>query len=82
MPSGSARVFTTSIVCGWQPGAATKHCTLALAAQHATAQGHRLGGGRALVEQAAIGDLQAGQLETIVWKLSSASSRPWAISAW
>jgi hypothetical protein len=43
---------------------------------------HRLRGRGAFVEQRRIGHRQPVRSATMVWKLSSASSRPWAISGW
>ena len=60
MPSGSARVRTTAIVCGRQSASTTKHAVLGLA--DAPAERHRLGGGGRLVEQRRVRDRQAGQV--------------------
>ena len=85
MPSGRARVRTTSIVCGWQPSAIRKvpprstsavagarPCSMCIASAAAVASSSS--------EALAIGS--PVRSATIVWKLSSASSRPCEISAW
>ncbi len=81
-PSGSARVLTTSMVCGWQWSATRKtlargrrssrrrHSVMASAAAVASSRREALATGMAVSS------------ETMVWKLRSASRRPWAISAW
>ena len=46
------------------------------------AHGHGFRGGGGFVEQRGVGDFQPVRSLTIVWKFSSASSRPWEISAW
>ena len=60
MPSGSAFVRTTAIVCGWQSSATKKPSLAGL--RHRAAQRHRLGGGRGLVEQRRVGERQAGEV--------------------
>ncbi len=82
MPSGSARVCTTAIVCGWQ-SLGHEEAPCGPWPGHRDGHVHRLGGGRGLVEQRGVGDRQrrSGRRPS-VWKLSSASRRPWAISAW
>ena len=62
MPSGSARVRTTSIVCGWQVSDDEEGAAV-LSPLGAQRQGHGLGGGGALVEQRGVGDLQAGEVD-------------------
>ena len=79
-PSGSARVCTTAMVCGWQ-SRVDEEGVAALGVdppQHR----HRLGRGGGLVEQRRVGEVHAGEVATIVWKLRSTSSRPWEISGW
>ncbi len=80
MPSGLARVWMTSIVCGWQSPATTKTSlfdfTLRLASVIASA---------AAVASSSIDALAIGipvRSQTMVWKLISASRRPCEISAW
>ena len=79
-PRASARVCTTAIVWGWQysstrkTGSVTEGCTARV---------------RCIASAAAVASSSSDALaisrpvrsETTVWKLSSASSRPWAISA-
>ncbi len=75
-----ARVCTTAMVCGWQssatknarrglPSAMCRHIVIASAAAVASSSSDALASGRPV------------RSLTIVWKFSSASSRPWAISA-
>ncbi len=80
MPSGSARVRITSIVCGWQSAATTTvsdfDFTLRLASVTASA---------AAVASSSIDALAMSmpvRSVTMVWKLISASMRPCEISAW
>ena len=61
MPSGSARVRSTSRVCGRQSASARKR-RAAVAARDPAGQGHRLGRGRGLVEQRRVGDVEPGQV--------------------
>ena len=80
IPSGSARAWTTAIVCGWQssatknpsrPGlASARHSVMASAAAVASSSSEALASGSPV------------RSATMVWKLRSASSRPCAISAW
>ena len=81
IPSGSARVSTTAIVCGWHAretkNARTEGCFrrakhIAMPSAAAVASSSN--------EAFAISS--PVRSVTIVWKFSSASSRPWAISAW
>ena len=80
MPSGSARVRTTSMVCGWQSASTTntgpafgvrrRHMAMASAAAVDSSSSEALASSMPVRSQ------------TIVWKFSSASSRPWEISGW
>ena len=81
MPSGAAFVRTTAIVCGWQSSATknavrdpasplARHSVIASPAAVASSRSDAFASGRPV------------RSATIVWKLSSASSRPCAISAW
>ena len=80
MPSGAAFVFTSAIVCGWQsaatkkpswPGfASARHSVIASPAAVASSSSEALASGSPV------------RSATIVWKLTSASSRPCEISAW
>ena len=80
MPSGSARVRTTSMVCGWHP-ASTKNVlpplpltrrSIVIASAAAVASSSI----DALARSMPVRSL------TMVWKLRSASRRPWEISGW
>ena len=80
MPTGSARVRRTAIVCGWVSGCTTKvslglfdsrrHIAMASAAAVASSS----------IE--ALARSMPVRSVTIVWKFRSASSRPWLISGW
>jgi hypothetical protein len=61
MPCGTARVRTTSSVCGWQ-SLETKKRLRAGIDPHGVEHGHRLGGGGGFVEQRGVGDVEAGQV--------------------
>ncbi len=80
-PLASARVCTTAIVCGWHCASTRKTgrspCfTTAMVSAIASAAAVASSSSDALAIDSAVRSL------TIVWKLSSASSRPWAISGW
>ena len=60
MPTGSARVASTAIVCGCVSWWTTKRVRRRL--RQTTGHRHRLGGGRRLVEQRCVRHLEAGQL--------------------
>ena len=78
IPSGSARVFTTLIVCGKQSASTKKAAAFDFDCRRASA----------IASAAAVGSSSSEALamsipvrsETMVWKFSSASSRPWLIS--
>ena len=80
MPIGSARVRTTSIVCGWHAASTTNvvppfgltRASIAIASAAAVGSSSS----DALARSIAVRSL------TIVWKLSNASSRPCEISGW
>ena len=80
MPIASARVRTTSIVCG-SASASTTNGPFALRLARRT---------RVIASAAAVPSSSREALEvvspvrseTIVWKFSSASRRPWLISGW
>ncbi len=80
MPSGSARVRTTAIVCGWQSAATKKRFDLLLherlASVIASAAAVPSSSNEALAISIAV------RSQTMVWKFSSASIRPCEISAW
>jgi len=79
MPSGSARVASTARVCGRQPASA-RNTLPRPAARRA----------RVMASAAAVASSSMDAPETgsparsavMVWKLSSASRRPWEISGW
>ncbi len=80
MPSGSARVRTTAMVCGWH-SASTKNTSppLGLARRSsvmASAAAVPSSSSDALAMSIAVRSV------TMVWKLSNASRRPWEISGW
>ena len=60
MPSGFARVCTTSIVCGWQLFGDEETCSRS--ARDRVAKRHRFGGGGGFVEQRGVGDIERGQV--------------------
>ena len=77
-PSGSARVFTTAMVCGRQ-SLSTKNvlaldvvtrCAMAIASAAAVASS----------SSDALAISSPVRSQTSVWKLRSASNRPWLIS--
>ena len=81
MPSGSARVCTTATVCGRQLVSTTNTASpAALLVRRA----------RVIASAAAVASSSSEAPDTgrpvrsltAVWKLSSASSRPWEISGW
>src|SRR5438067_1312810 len=82
-PRASARVRTTAIVCGWHPSA-IMNIGVVPGGTFATASVRFIASAAAVAsssrEALAIG--RAVRSATIVWKLSSASSRPCAISGW
>ena len=80
MPSGSARVRTTSIVCGWQSPATTKVVALLLTLRRASVIASAAAVASSSIEALAIG--MPVRSHTMVWKLISASMRPCEISAW
>lgn len=81
MPSGFARVWTTSTIWGWARWERTKRRApsffrrwkaIAIASAAAVASSRREAFATSIPVRS----------ETRVWKLSSASRRPWEISAW
>ena len=80
IPTGSARILTTAIVWGWHrastanvarlPRWAPANIDMASAAAVPSSKSDALATGRPV------------RSLTTVWKFRSASSRPWAISAW
>ena len=81
MPSGSARVRSTSRVCGRQSASARK--TLP-AFGPATRRASVIASAAALASSSreALATASPVRSATIVWKLSSASRRPCEISGW
>ena len=80
MPSGSARVWITSMVCGWQSPATTKTLLLLLTLRLASVMASAAAVASSSIEALAIG--MPVRSHTMVWKFTSASMRPWLISAW
>ena len=80
MPIGSARVRSTAIVCGWVSWCTTKRADGTFASRRAIA----IASAAAVASSSSEAFVTASPVSsvTIVWKLSSASSRPWLISAW
>jgi hypothetical protein len=81
MPRGRARVFTTSMVWGWQASETQK----VLASFFLRALKARVMASAAAVPSSSREALAISipvRSVTRVWKLSSASSRPWEISGW
>ena len=80
MPTGSARVASTAMVCGWVSWWTTKRSEPALDSRRAMAIASAAAVASSSSEALATGRPVSSL--TIVWKLSRASSRPWLISAW
>jgi hypothetical protein len=79
MPSALARAETTSMVCGWQVSEmkntlrpSLSRCDIVMASAAAVASS----------SMEAFAMSSAVNSAAIVWKFSSASRRPWEISAW
>ena len=79
-PRDSARVCTTAMVCGWQSEATKNFVRLPLTAPCDSAIASAAEVASSSREAFAMG--RPVRSITIVWKFSSASSRPCAISAW
>ncbi len=80
MPSGSARVSTTEMVWGWQSASTQKMSEVLLVTRR-----HMVMASAAAVPSSSSEALAISQpvsSATIVWKLTSASSRPCEISGW
>ena len=80
MSRGSARAATTAMVCGWH-SASTKNTFPAWRVERR----RRVIASAAAVPSSSMEALVISmpvRSHTIVWKLSSASSRPWLISGW
>ena len=83
MLRASARVRTTASVCGWQ-AASTRYTDAPPPGRPATASVRCIASAAAVASSSsdALAISRPVKSDTIVWKLSSASSRPCAISAW
>jgi hypothetical protein len=79
-PSGAARVWMTSMVCGWQSPETTITLPLALTERLASVMASAAAVASSSMEALAIG--MPVRSHTMVWKLTSASMRPCEISAW
>ena len=80
MPTGSARVRSTAIVWGWVSGSTTKVSLGLFDSRRAM-----LIASAAAVPSSSMDALARSRpvrSATMVWKLRSASSRPWLISGW
>ena len=80
MPIGSARVATTAMVCGCVSASTKKALDACLVERRI-----RVMASAAAVDSSSIEALARSipvRSLTIVWKLSSASRRPWLISGW
>ena len=81
MPRASARVCTTAIVCGWQYSS-TRYTGSRLTLLTASVSAIASAAAVASSSSDAFAISSPVRSDTMVWKLSSASSRPCAISAW
>ena len=80
-PIGSARAATTAMVWGWQAPSTTKRSPL----RPRPTRCSRVMASAAAVDSSsseALARSIAVNSQTMVWKLSSASRRPWDISGW
>ena len=81
MPSGSARVSSTARVCGSVSASTTKTASgLARPARRTSVIASAAAVASSSMEAPATS--RPVRSATIVWKLISASSRPWLISGW
>jgi hypothetical protein len=80
MPCGTARVRITAAVCGSASASMTKTPPLTLPMRRASATASAAAVPSSSSEAPAVGS--PVRSETTVWKLISASSRPWEISGW
>ncbi len=81
MPRASARVWTTAIVCGWQRWS-TRYTGRPSCLVTATVRYIASAAAVASSRREALATGRPVRSATTVWKFSSASSRPCAISAW
>ena len=79
-PSGSARVRTTAIVCGWHSASTKNAFVCDFATRRAIAMASAAAVASSSNEAFAMSSEQSSQI--IVWKFNRASSRPWLISGW
>jgi len=77
-PSGSARVRSNASVCGCVSESTKNDFCFHL--RSALGQRHGFGGRSGFIEQRGVGDVEPERSQIMVWKLNSASSRPWLIS--
>ena len=80
MPSGSARVSTTAEVCGNRSASTTNRGDLLLLARRSSVIASAAAVASSSID--ALATSMPVRSATMVWKLSSASSRPWLISGW
>ncbi|OQC13293.1 MAG: hypothetical protein BWX79_01049 [Alphaproteobacteria bacterium ADurb.Bin100] len=79
-PSGFARVWITSMVCGWASPATTIVWPLAFTERRASVIASAAAVASSSMDALAIA--MPVRSVTMVWKLTKASMRPWEISAW
>ncbi len=80
MPSGSARVRRTASVCGNVSASTTYAGDLLLEALRASVMASATAVASSSIDAFAV--VRPVRSVTMVWKLSSASRRPWLISGW
>jgi hypothetical protein len=80
MPSGSARVRNTDSVCGSVSASTTYTGALTLETRRASVIASATAVASSSIDAFAVAS--PVRSVTIVWKFSSASSRPWLISGW
>jgi len=80
MPRGSARVATTATVCGWVSASTKKALAGCFVERRMRVIASAAAVDSSSIEAFAI-PMPVRSL-TMVWKLRSASSRPWLISGW
>ena len=80
MPSGAARVCSSARVWGWHRSEIRKRSLVDLPALRASSMASAAAVASSSSEALAIS--MPVRSATMVWKLSSASSRPWEISGW
>ena len=81
MPRTSARVRTTAMVCGWQRSS-TRYARRPLWLETASVKCIASAAAVASSSREAFAISSPVRSDTTVWKVSNASSRPCAISAW